>query len=65
MGGVRAVDYDYGQELAGILTLTQRVHLPNNWVLGNCEIGIVVQVLGRYMIIEYLALRVRDKTSNW
>ena len=31
-----------------------RVHVPNNWVLGCWVIGIVVQVLGKYMIIRYL-----------
>ena len=32
----------------------QRVHVPNNWVLGGLLIGIVIQVLGKYMIIGYL-----------
>ena len=34
--------------------LSQRVHVPNNWVLGFWVIVIVVQVLGKYMIIRYL-----------
>ena len=37
----------------GIIS-TQRVHVPNNWVLGGLLMGIVVQVLGKYMIIGYL-----------
>ena len=36
------------------LFLTQRVHVPNNKVLGIWVIGIIVQVLGKYMIIGYL-----------
>ena len=34
--------------------LTQRVQVPNNWVLEFWVIGIVVQALGKYMIIRYL-----------
>ena len=34
--------------------LTQRVHVPNNLVLGIWAIVIIVQVLGKYMIIRYL-----------
>ena len=33
---------------------TQRVHVPNNSVLGIWVIVIIVQVLGKYMIIWYL-----------
>ena len=33
---------------------TLRVHVPNNWVLRVWAIVIVVQVLGKYMIIRYL-----------
>ena len=32
----------------------QRVHVPNNEVLGFWVIVIIVQVLGKYMIIMYL-----------
>ena len=35
-------------------TLTQRVHVPNNLVLGFWVMVVIVQVLGRYMIIRYL-----------
>ena len=35
-------------------SLTQRVQVPNNQVLGFGEIGILVQILGRYMVILYL-----------
>ena len=35
-------------------SITQRVQVPNNWVLGFWVIVIIVQVLGRYMIIGYL-----------
>ena len=31
-----------------------RVHVPNNLVLGIWVIVIIVQVLGKYMIIRYL-----------
>ena len=31
-----------------------RVHVPNHWVLGFGVIFILVQVLGKYMIIRYL-----------
>ena len=34
-------------------SLTQRVHVPNNWVLRIWVIVITVQVLGKYMIIRY------------
>ena len=34
--------------------LPQRVHVPNIWVVGFWVIVIMVQVLGRYMIIRYL-----------
>ena len=34
--------------------VTQRVQVPNNSVLGFWVIVIVVQVLGKYMIIKYL-----------
>ena len=33
---------------------SQRVHVPNNWVLGSQVIVIIVQVLGKYMTIRYL-----------
>ena len=35
-------------------THTQRVQVPKNWVLGFWVIVIIVQVLGKYMIIRYL-----------
>ena len=35
----------------------QRVHVANNLVLGIWVIVIIVQVLGKYMIIRYLTLR--------
>ena len=44
-------------ELSGrqsFLELTLRVHVPNNQVLGFWVIVIIVQVLGKYMIIGYL-----------
>ena len=31
-----------------------RVHVPNNWVLGILVIVILVQMLGKYMLIGYL-----------
>ena len=31
-----------------------RVHVPNNWLLGFWVKVIIVQVLGKYMIIGYL-----------
>ena len=37
---------------SGMLTL--RVHVPNSWVLRVLAIVIIVQVLGKYMIIGYL-----------
>ena len=36
------------------VSLSQRVQVPNNWVLGFFVIVIIVQVLGKYMIIRYL-----------
>ena len=36
------------------MSITLRVHVPNNWVLRVLVIVIVVQVLGKYMIIRYL-----------
>ena len=42
------------QHAVDTLTKTQRVHVPNNWVLGIWVILIIVQVLGKYMIIRYL-----------
>ena len=30
------------------------MHVPNSWVLGFWVIVVVVQVLGKYMIIGYL-----------
>ena len=36
--------------------LHQRVHVPNNYVLGFWVIGISVLVLGKYLIIRYLDL---------
>ena len=35
-------------------SLTLRVHVPNNWVLRVLVIVVVVQILGKYMIIRYL-----------
>ena len=37
-----------------IYPITQRVHVPNIWVVGFWVIVIIEQVLGRYMIIRYL-----------
>ena len=34
--------------------ITLTVHVPNNWVLRVLVIVIIVQVLGKYMIIRYL-----------
>ena len=34
--------------------ITLRVQVPKNWVLGIWVIVIIVQVLGKYMIIRYL-----------
>ena len=34
--------------------MAQRVHVPNNSVLGSRVIVIIVQVLGKYMIIRHL-----------
>ena len=34
--------------------LSLRVHVPNIWLLRVLVIVIIVQVLGKYMIIEYL-----------
>ena len=34
--------------------ISPRVHVPNNLVLGFWVIVIIVQVLGKYMIIRYL-----------
>ena len=31
-----------------------RVHVPNDWVLGFWVIVIIVQAMGKYMIIRYL-----------
>ena len=36
------------------IALSIRVPVPNNWVLRIWVIAIVVQVLGKYMIIGYL-----------
>ena len=38
----------------GFRDLGFRVHVPNNLVLGFWVIVIIVQVLGKYMIIRYL-----------
>ena len=35
-------------------SITQRVHVLNNQVLGIWVLLIIVQVLGKYMIIRYL-----------
>ena len=44
-----------GQGLLSFAKLfTQRVQVPNNLVLGFWVIVIIVQVLGKYMIIGYL-----------
>ena len=40
--------------LWGLGFRSQRVQVPNNWVLGFRVVAIVVQVLGEYMIIRYL-----------
>ena len=36
------------------MDLARRVQVPNNYVLGFRVIVIIVQVLGKYMIIMYL-----------
>ena len=36
------------------MLLSLRVHVPNNWILRVLVIVIIVQVLGKYMIIRYL-----------
>ena len=33
---------------------TPRVQVPNDWVLGILAVEIVVQILGKYMIIKHL-----------
>ena len=38
----------------GIWGLGFRVQVPNNWVFGTWVIVIIVQILGKYMIIGYL-----------
>ena len=43
-----------GMKPGGTGVLTQRVHVPNNEVLGFWVIVVIVQVLGKYMIIRYL-----------
>ena len=43
-----------GSEFRAEGLLTLRVHVPNNWVLGFWVIVIIVQALGKYMIIRYL-----------
>ena len=35
-------------------TITQRVRVPNIWVPGIWVIVIIIEVLGKYMIIGYL-----------
>ena len=40
--------------LGKVAQVTQRVHVPNNWVLGFWVVVIMVQVLGKYMTIGYL-----------
>ena len=42
------------QWLTSAQPLTQRVHVPNNQVLGIWVPVILVQVLGKYIIIGYL-----------
>ena len=42
------------QTLKPIVPLTLGVHIPNTWVLGIWVIVIIVQVLGKYMILRYL-----------
>ena len=37
-----------------VYRVSLRVHVPNNWVLRALVIVIIVQVLGKYMIIRYL-----------
>ena len=43
-----------GTKARWVQVLSQRVHVPNNWVLGFSVIVIIVQVLGKSMIIRYL-----------
>ena len=38
----------------GYIGITQRVHVPNNLVLGLWVIVIIAQVLGKYMMMGYL-----------
>ena len=44
--------------------ITQRVQVPNNWVLGLWVVVIVVQVLGRYMV-NYEVLWTFRVTTPW
>ena len=39
---------------------TQRVHVPNTWVLEIWVTVIIRRILGKYMIIRYLDLRVKS-----
>ena len=44
----------FDSPLLGYTYIPQRVRVPNNWLLGIRVIVIIVQVLGKYMIIGYL-----------
>ena len=41
-------------ETCATTRITQRVQVPNNWVLGVWVMGIMVSVLGKYTILRYL-----------
>ena len=41
-------------EIRQVPTLSLRVQVPNNLILGFWVIVIVVQILGKYMILRYL-----------
>ena len=53
MQGVGFVGEDSSMACCGFQPAL-RVHVPNNWVLGIWVIVIMVQALGKYMIIGYL-----------
>ena len=52
--GAGSAELRRGRTSSCIVCLAQRVHVPNNLVLGFWVIVILIQVLGKYMIIRYL-----------
>ena len=46
--------YQLLSKLLQVGYITQRVRVPNNLVLGFWVIVIIIQVLGKYMVISYL-----------